>query len=109
MPHIIGAPGWIADYNDPVTYLELLVTGNPYNYGLYSDEAYDADIAAAKATLAGPERDELLYRAEVTLFGEGGFPVMPVYYYTNMYCMNGIDNVAYTTMGYFFFQYATAS
>ena len=34
--------GWIADYNDPVTYLELMVTGNSYNYGLYSDESFDA-------------------------------------------------------------------
>ena len=98
--------GWIADYNDPVTYLELLVTGNSYNYGLYSDEAYDEYIANAKATLAGPERDAMLYEAEETLFGEGGFPVCPVYYYTNMYCMNGLTNVGYTTMGYFFFWYA---
>ena len=30
--------GWIADYNDPITYLELMVTDNPYNYGLYSDK-----------------------------------------------------------------------
>ena len=98
--------GWIADYNDPVTYLELMVTGNSYNYGLYSDESFDADIAQAKASLAGPERDALLYRAEETLFGEGGFPVCPIYYYTNMYCMTGLTNVGYTGMGYFFFLYA---
>ena len=98
--------GWIADYNDPVTYLELLVTGNSYNYGLYSDPNFDAKIAAAKAMLAGAERDQLLYEAEETLFGEGGFPVCPVYYYTNMYCAKGLSNVGYTTMGYFFFQYA---
>ncbi|MBQ2146810.1 MAG: peptide ABC transporter substrate-binding protein [Firmicutes bacterium] len=99
--------GWIADYNDPITYLELLVTGNAYNYGLYSDPDYDAAIAGAKAIAAGPERDAMLYSAEETLFGEGGFPVMPVYYYTNMYCANGISNMGYTPMGYFFMQYAT--
>ena len=98
--------GWIADYNDPITYLELLVTGNAYNYGLYSDPDYDAAIAGAKAIAAGPERDAMLYSAEETLFGEGGFPVMPVYYYTNMYCANGIKNMGYTPMGYFFMQYA---
>ena len=98
--------GWIADYNDPVTYLELMVTGNSYNYGLYSDETFDADIAQAKASLAGAERDALLYEAEETLFGEGGFPVCPIYYYTNMYCNNGLTNLGYTGMGYFFFQYA---
>jgi oligopeptide transport system substrate-binding protein len=98
--------GWIADYNDPVTYLELLVTGNSYNYGLYSDESFDKDITEAKATLAGADRDALLYSAEETLFGEGGFPVCPIYYYTNMYCMKGLTNVGYTGMGYFFFWYA---
>ncbi len=101
--------GWIADYNDPVTYLELLVTGNSYNYGLYSNEEYDKAITEAKATLAGAERDQLLYKAEEILFGEEGFPVCPIYYYTNMYCMKGLSNVGYTTMGYFFFWYAEAA
>jgi len=98
--------GWIADYNDPITYLELMVTGNSYNYGLYSDASFDEKIATAKGMLAGADRDKLLYEAEETLFGEGGFPVCPVYYYTNMYCNKGLTNLGYTTMGYFFFQYA---
>ena len=55
---------------------------------------------------AGPARDATLYEAEETLFGEGGFPVCPIYYYSNMYCMNGLKNVGYTPMGYFFFMYA---
>ncbi|MBR4435778.1 MAG: peptide ABC transporter substrate-binding protein [Clostridia bacterium] len=101
--------GWIADYNDPITYLELLVTGNSYNYGLYSDPNYDAKITQAKAIDAGAERDNLLYSAEEALFGEGGFPVCPIYYYTNLYCAKGITNVGYTTMGYFFFMYAKAA
>ncbi len=101
--------GWIADYNDPITYLELLVSGNSYNYGLYSDPAFDGKISAAKAMAAGAERDATLYEAEETLFGEGGFPVCPIYYYTNMYCNNGVSNIGYTTMGYFFFMYAKAA
>ena len=80
--------GWIADYNDPITYLELMVTGNSYNYGLYSDPDFDAAIKTAKAT------------------GEGGFPVCPIYYYTNMYCNKTMKNIGYTPMGYYFLQYA---
>ena len=68
--------------------------------------AFDEKITKAKAMLAGAERDQLLYEAEETLFGEGGFPVCPVYYYTNMYCSKGLTNLGYTTMGYFFFMYA---
>ena len=98
--------GWIADYNDPVTYLELMVTGNSYNYGLYENPDFDDKITRAKAMLAGAARDTLLYEAEETLFGEGGFPVCPIYYYTNLYCSKGLTNLGYTTMGYFFFMYA---
>ena len=98
--------GWIADYNDPITYLELMVTGNAYNYGLYSDPAFDEAIKTAKATPAGTDRDKALYEAEETLFGEGGFPVAPIYYYTNVYCNKTMKNIGYTSMGYYFLQYA---
>ena len=98
--------GWIADYNDPVTYLELFTTGNANNYSRYSDPAYDEAIKTAKTTPAGADRDKALYTAEETLFGEGGFPVLPVYYYTNMYCNKTMKNIGYTPMGYYFFQYA---
>jgi oligopeptide transport system substrate-binding protein len=83
-----------------------MVTGNSYNYGLYSDPKFDEAIKTAKATPAGPERDKALYTAEEELFGEGGFPVLPVYYYTNMYCNKTMKNIGYTPMGYYFFQYA---
>ena len=59
-----------------------------------------------KGMAAGADRDKALYTAEETLFGEGGFPVAPVYYYTNMYCNKTIKNIGYTAMGYYFFQYA---
>ena len=98
--------GWIADYNDPITYLELMVTDNSYNYGLYSNTDFDAAIKDAKTMNAGKDRDASLYKAEEILFGEGGFPVCPIYYYTNMYCNKTMKNIGYTTMGYYFFQYA---
>ncbi len=98
--------GWIADYNDPITYLELMVTGNSYNYGLYSDPEYDAAIKAAKGMLADEDRDAELYLAEETLFGEGGFPVVPLYYYTQTYLNKTVKNIGYTPLGYYFFQYA---
>ena len=98
--------GWIADYNDPITYLELMVTDNSYNYGLFSNTEFDEAIKTAKATPAGVDRDKALYKAEETLFGEGGFPVCPIYYYTNMYCNKTMKNIGYTPMGYYFLQYA---
>lgn len=100
--------GWIADFNDPLTYLELMVTNNSYNYGVYSNSKYDEMILAAKSANAGPERDEMMYNAEKELFTEGGFPVSPLYFYTKVVCLaDGIDNVGFTSLGYYFFSYAT--
>jgi ABC-type transport system substrate-binding protein len=108
---IFGATGYTVAYTETgqENWVSQLVTGNSYNYGLYSDASFDEKIATAKGMLAGADRDKLLYEAEETLFGEGGFPVCPVYYYTNMYCNKGLTNLGYTTMGYFFFMNAKAA
>ena len=60
--------GWIADYNDAVTYLEMFTNGNPYNYGRWVSDDYTALITEAKTLPAGAERDALLYEAEALLF-----------------------------------------
>lgn len=100
--------GWIADFNDALTYLELMTTGNSYNYGVYENAKFDELCKAAKATNAGAERDEMMYNAEKELFTEGGFPVAPLYFYTQVACLDqSIDNVGFTSLGYYFFNYAT--
>ena len=98
--------GWIADYNDPNTYLDNFVTGNTYNYGLFSNPDYDAAIKESKSMAIGPERDKVQHDAEELLFSEGGFPLIPLYYYTSMYCNKTMKNIGYTPFGYYFFQYA---
>ena len=100
--------GWIADYDDASTYIELFTNGNSYNYGNWVNDEYTDLVAQAKALPGGEERDALLVEAEQMMFGEGGFPVAPIYYYTQLYCKDSsIDNVGFTSLGYFFFQYAT--
>lgn len=102
--------GWIADYDDALTYLELFKTGNPYNYGLFTNDNYDSLLDQAKSVVAGTDRDNLLYEAEEALFGEEGFPVAPIYYYTQVCCISDrVTNVYFTPMGYYFFGYATAN
>ena len=42
------------------------------------------------------------------LFGQGGFGVSPLYYYTNMYCLSSdVHNAATSTLGFFLFTEAT--
>jgi oligopeptide transport system substrate-binding protein len=60
--------GWIADYNDAITYLEMFTDGNPYNYGRWVSAEYTGLITQAKSLPAGAQRDALLYQAEAVLY-----------------------------------------
>ncbi|WP_297277242.1 peptide ABC transporter substrate-binding protein, partial [uncultured Brachyspira sp.] len=37
----MGSMAWNADYRDPMTMLDIMLTGNSFNYGLYSNPSYD--------------------------------------------------------------------
>jgi ABC-type oligopeptide transport system, periplasmic component len=97
--------GWIADYNDAITFLELFTNGNSYNYGLWESDAYTEKIMAAKGLPGGAERDQNMIDAEKIMFSEGGFPMAPLYYYTNLFCLTNYNNVWYTPFGHFLFMY----
>ena len=73
--------GWIGDYLDPCTMLDLFVSGGGNNDGLYSNPTYDALIEAAQRS-TGAERMELFEEAEETLLGDAA--VLPIYYYSNL-------------------------
>ncbi|MBR0156375.1 MAG: peptide ABC transporter substrate-binding protein [Clostridia bacterium] len=99
--------GWIADYNDAITFLELFTNDNSYNYGLWKSDAYTEKIMAAKGLPGGAERDNNMIEAEKIMFSEGGFPMAPLYYYTNLFCIKGYNNAWYTPFGHFLFMYVT--
>ena len=48
---------WVADYADPITFMELFTTNNDYNDGSWSNASYDKLIKAAKSTDA-PDKDK---------------------------------------------------
>lgn len=39
--------GWGADFNDPISFLQIPMTGTSYNYGGYSNKRYDALVKRA--------------------------------------------------------------
>lgn len=48
---------WVADYTDPISFMELFTTGNEYNDGSWSNSQYDESIKAAKTTdAADPDK-----------------------------------------------------
>lgn len=40
---------WVADFADPVTFLDLFTTNNAYNYGKWSNAQYDQLLTASKS------------------------------------------------------------
>ena len=76
----IARAGWIGDYLDPNTFLDLWVSGAGNNGTGWSDPDYDALIAAARAEADPARRMALLQRAEFRLVNRG-FPVLPIYFY----------------------------
>lgn len=81
--YTIGRQGWIADYNDPNTFLDLLVSDNPNNKAGFVNKDYDALIAAAGKETNAKKRLEIFQKAENLLIEE--LPVLPIYIYTRVY------------------------
>ncbi len=75
----VARAGWLADYNDPVNFLELLKDGVPYNYGRFNNAEFNGllDQAAGETDLTA--RAELLKRAERIAMDEAA--AIPIYYY----------------------------
>ncbi|MFI4933365.1 MAG: peptide ABC transporter substrate-binding protein [Caulobacterales bacterium] len=74
----MSIPGWVADYNDPKTYLDLMKSGTgQQNYGDYSDPKYDALLNAADLEPDINKRAKLLAQAEQIMLDDAN--VAPLY------------------------------
>jgi oligopeptide transport system substrate-binding protein len=62
--------GWGADYNDPMTFLDLWESESPFNTGKYSNERYDQLIDQAQSETDPDKRMDLLMEAEKILITE---------------------------------------
>src|ERR1017187_4018140 len=72
----IAFSAWIADYADPSTFLNMMVTGGGNNWAGWSTPAYDRLIDQAAGTADRSARFALFQRAEAILLGEA--PLIPL-------------------------------
>ncbi len=79
----VARAGWIGDYQDPNTFLDMFVTGGAMNSGKYSNSMYDELIEKAARMPAGPERMKALREAE-DIFITQDQGVMPIYSYVSL-------------------------
>ncbi|MCA9241445.1 MAG: peptide ABC transporter substrate-binding protein [Planctomycetales bacterium] len=103
----IARAGWIGDYPDPNTFLDMFVTGGANNQTNWSNKQYDALIEAAKSEPDAAKRLKLFHDAEAILMDNweavgdpqiaaqlaelraadphaGGQAIIPIYYYVSI-------------------------
>ncbi len=117
--------GWIADYNDPINYLEIYVGASGNNhprlgkngkigsgafYGENGDQtwadAYESLVTQIKTEPDLAARAEVMYKAETIL--QKAMPVLPIYYYTNVFlCNTSLVDYIYSPLGWINFKYAS--
>lgn len=78
--------GWIGDYPDPTTFLDMWKTGDGNNRTGWSNKDYEALLARAEQTKDPGQRLRVLEQAEALFLSE--MPIIPVYWYTTNYLLH---------------------
>lgn len=96
----IYVSGWGGDFNDPITFLQIPVTGTSYNYGSYSNAKYDALIEKAENEDANNKTKrwtDLVKAAKIFNADQG---VTPLYQQTTAYLQKSkVKGVIHNTAG----------
>ncbi|EFM10993.1 extracellular solute-binding protein family 5 [Paenibacillus curdlanolyticus YK9] len=79
----VARAGWGADYNDPMTYIDLFTSKSGNNNTGFASKEYDDLVAKAYASSDAKERMALIKQAEKLFMDD--LPIMPLYYYSDVY------------------------
>ena len=82
----LGANGWVADFADPVTFLDVFVTGGGNSWTGWSNTRYDGLIAEAARTLDPKQRYEIFQQAEAILLEQA--PIIPLVFGARNYLID---------------------
>lgn len=94
----LSLASWAPDYQDATTYLNLFMTGNPFNMMDYSNKKYDGLLKQAENELDQDKRLALLSKAETMLLDDQA--ISPVYQRKNAFLQNTeVKNLARHNVG----------
>lgn len=82
----IARAGWIADYNDPNTFMDMWVKGGGNNDTGWSHPDYDRMLAESYAAPNDEARFAIYQKMEALLMDE--LPFIPLYFYTRVYALS---------------------
>lgn len=78
--------GWVADYDDPISFLALFTKDGPQNFTGWSDPAYDRALYEAARTRDPVVRHALLRSAETRLLTSA--PILPLFVNTHVFLLH---------------------
>src|ERR671917_131918 len=70
--------GWIGDYDDPMTFLDLYLSDSPFNNSFFENEEHDRLILGAQTEPNTEKRMQMMLEAERILIEQAG--TVPVYF-----------------------------
>ncbi len=73
--------GWIADYHDPLNFLELFHSQSHFNFYNYANPIYDQLIEQMRGSYEPTQHSEFIAQAEHIL--QTDLPVIPLYHYVS--------------------------
>ncbi|MDU6412181.1 MAG: oligopeptide ABC transporter substrate-binding protein OppA [Yersiniaceae bacterium] len=77
----VARAGWCSDYNEPTSFLNMLLSDSSNNTAHYKGEEFDKLIAQTVTVKTDGERADLYQKAEAQLDKDS--VLVPVYYYVN--------------------------
>ena len=132
--YTVARNGWLADYNDPICFLDMWITasGNndvQYGKGAHADlaiydldltdcgldikvedgtwaETYDVLISEIKKCSDNEARYKMMHKAEDMLMATGC--IVPLYFYTDLFMISQrVEGMYSNPLGYKYFMYCT--
>nr|WP_245350117.1 peptide ABC transporter substrate-binding protein [Cytobacillus eiseniae] len=95
----LSRSSFLADYADPINFLENFQTGHSMNRTGWSNTEYDQLIKDAKNEADEGKRYEMMYKAEGILFEE--MPIIPIHFYNQVYLQNeAVSDIVRHPVGY---------
>lgn len=103
--YFVARDGWVADYNDPISFLDMFITGSGNNNAQWTNAEYDQLIKDIKAENDINKRFEMMHKAEDMLFDQA--VLCPIMSYADEYLQSPkLTNVWASALGFKYFMYA---
>ena len=101
----ISRDGWIGDYMDPMTFMDILVSTDGNNDPKYNNPKYDELVLGAKKEKDPVKRMQMIHDAEKIMMED--MPLIPIaFYVSNVACKTYVKGVRKIPTGMMYFDRA---